>query len=162
MPPGGSWKRRLKADERAPGRVRNVAGRVYRVRVFFVFAPRVFLFCVFFLFFVLHVFLFLSRKRCNSRKTCPGMFFLFCILCGNCGFVQENARSSVKNITTYVNPGKPLSFSRKLHSARGAKKKNTHTHTPVHVFCCSACAPRPRAHSLTGLPLVGSLAEIAI
>ena len=42
------------------------------LRVFFcsvcVFVFSVFLFCVF---------LFLSRKRCNSRKTCPGMFFFF-------------------------------------------------------------------------------------
>ena len=62
------------------------------------------------------------------------------------GFVEENARSSVKNITTYVFSGKPLSFSRKLHSARGAKQKQ---HAPGRDFFCSACAARPLAHSLT-------------
>ena len=56
-----------------------------QVRVFLFCSACLFVLCFFcfvFLFFVLRVFYF-SRKRCNSRKTCPGMCFLFCIRCGN-------------------------------------------------------------------------------
>ena len=63
--------------------------------------------------------------------------------------------SSVNNITTYVFSGKPLSLSRKLHSARGAKKKKN---TPGLCFFFALRAlppPRSLTHSLACPWLLG-------
>ena len=75
------------------------------------------------------------------------------------GFVQENARSSGKNITTYVFFLRKASvFLRKATQRTRSKKK----HALVSVVFLSACTPRPLVHSLTHSLTLGSLAEIAI
>ena len=54
------------------------------------------MFCVFFSVFLFCVFfLFLSRKRCNSRKTCPGMFFCSAFFVG---FFEKKTENFLKSV----------------------------------------------------------------
>ena len=134
----------------------------------FFFAPRVFLFCVFFSFLFCVFFLFLSRKRCNSRKTCPGIFFCSAFFVG---ILEQKTETFLKSVNIRrFRTGKRevvckkhynLCFFRKTsvflkkatQRTQSQKRKTKKKKHQCMFFCCSACAPRPLAHSLTRLPL---------
>ena len=125
-----------------------------------------FVLCVF-LFFCSTCFLFLSRKRCNSRKTCPGVLFLFCILCGNFQKKTETFLKSV-NICRFFTGKRQvvckkhynLCFLRQeSYTAHAEQRKKRHAPGRF-LFLLRVRSPPPR--SLTRSLTLGSLAEIAI
>ena len=121
--------------------------------------------CLFFLFVCSACFLFLSRKRCNSRKTCPGTFFCSALVVG----IFEKNETFLKsvNIRRFCTAKRevfckktlqPMHFqenpclSQESYTAHVEPKKKKKKTWCV-CFFCSACAPHPLAHSLTRLPL---------